>query len=1017
MAFVGTAYVRVQAITTGFGRDVQKAVDDLGAKFANFNNLIPYIDPDEKLSPFLEESKKTYESINGLISKSYYLQAAIGSLGPVLSSAVSGLFAFGSQIAAMTPALIVLPGVIAGIGQAFIAAKLAFSGVGKAIGALNKQKSGGVDKIPGLLEKVSGAQRRLDLAERRRIDAEKQLKDAQDAARESLQQLGFEAEGAALSQKRAALNLEKARIALKRVQDLPPNNRARKEAELAFAEADLAYRKAIDHNTDLQKEVDKRTALGVNGSDEVVRATQNKADAQYELIKANKDLAKAIKELEDAKKGKGGGAGADPLKGLSASAAEFAKHIAALKPQFDSLKAAAGEKMFPGMTDAIDRLVKDLFPMLKVMLRDTGEQLGNMASELSKVITSKENLQNLNTVFAMNKDTIGKLGKVIGNLITAALQLLAAAKPLVDRFTDWVVALTDSWKAAHDTKSEMDGLTKTFNNAGDIAAQFGRILGNLFGGLLNLGKAASGAGSGGEKISNSFEAATKRFKEFTEAGLKDGSLKKFFNVASENFLKLMGILGKIIKAFIGLGDDPGTGEFLDSIGRGVDVLIPGIEKLSETAPSFGRFLENFMKFTAAFLESESIKTFFNIMSRGLEIVTKLFSDPTVQKIIGFIAVFHAGRLAIGKFGSGLKTVAAYMTGDFINAFTMVGKIKKFWNIMYSAALDAPILGNAIAGVATQLELMFPTWAAATSSGSLLAVSFGLIIAAAAAVIAIFIALYTQSKIFRDAIGDLVSAVGGALKGAFESVKEALGEVFKSGSGLMDIFNVMGDILGLTIIPLLQFGLVGAIGLIGDVFAGVVRIIGGGLSFVASMIMYPIDMLKALFLLLTGQPGKAADVFIGAFRRIKDSLVTIFRGVVGIILSPFRLAINFIIDLWNNTIGKIKFTVPSWVPVIGGKGFSVPNIPKWDQAMPALAKGGVVYPTGSGSLVRVAEAGRPERIEPLDKDGLSKRDRAIIQQLAGGGATINVYPSAGMDEVELASLVNRQISFQLRKGAA
>jgi hypothetical protein len=35
----------------------------------------------------------------------------------------------------------------------------------------------------------------------------------------------------------------------------------------------------------------------------------------------------------------------------------------------------------------------------------------------------------------------------------------------------------------------------------------------------------------------------------------------------------------------------------------------------------------------------------------------------------------------------------------------------------------------------------------------------------------------------------------------------------------------------------------------------------------------------------------------------------------------------------------------------------------------------------------------------------------------GGSTINVYPSPGMDEVELASLVNRQIAFQLRKGAA
>ena len=34
-----------------------------------------------------------------------------------------------------------------------------------------------------------------------------------------------------------------------------------------------------------------------------------------------------------------------------------------------------------------------------------------------------------------------------------------------------------------------------------------------------------------------------------------------------------------------------------------------------------------------------------------------------------------------------------------------------------------------------------------------------------------------------------------------------------------------------------------------------------------------------------------------------------------------------------------------------------------------------------------------------------------------GATFNVYPSAGMDEVELAALISRQIAFQTRRGAA
>ena len=83
-------------------------------------------------------------------------------------------------------------------------------------------------------------------------------------------------------------------------------------------------------------------------------------------------------------------------------------------------------------------------------------------------------------------------------------------------------------------------------------------------------------------------------------------------------------------------------------------------------------------------------------------------------------------------------------------------------------------------------------------------------------------------------------------------------------------------------------------------------------------------------------------------------------------------------------------------------------------------GGTVFPQPGGVLATIAEAGRAERIEPLDPDGLSKRDKAMIQLLSGGagsGVTVNVYPSPGMNERELASVVSRQLALQFRTGAA
>jgi len=134
-------------------------------------------------------------------------------------------------------------------------------------------------------------------------------------------------------------------------------------------------------------------------------------------------------------------------------------------------------------------------------------------------------------------------------------------------------------------------------------------------------------------------------------------------------------------------------------------------------------------------------------------------------------------------------------------------------------------------------------------------------------------------------------------------------------------------------------------------------------------------------------------------------------VVNFLIDHFEGFVNGAIDGINGIIAGLN--------EVGRHGpikFQIDYIPRLN--IPRLADGGTVFPSAGGSLVNVAEAGRPERIEPLDPDGLSQRDRAMIQMLSGGqgsGATINVYPSAGMDEAEIANIVSRKLAFQLRKG--
>ena len=86
-----------------------------------------------------------------------------------------------------------------------------------------------------------------------------------------------------------------------------------------------------------------------------------------------------------------------------------------------------------------------------------------------------------------------------------------------------------------------------------------------------------------------------------------------------------------------------------------------------------------------------------------------------------------------------------------------------------------------------------------------------------------------------------------------------------------------------------------------------------------------------------------------------AVVTAVTGYVKTLVNIYKGLFNGIADTWNNTIGKLSFKIPGWVPGIGGAGFDVPEIPK-------LANGGIVT---SPTLALIGEAG-PEAVVPLNR---------------------------------------------------
>lgn len=133
------------------------------------------------------------------------------------------------------------------------------------------------------------------------------------------------------------------------------------------------------------------------------------------------------------------------------------------------------------------------------------------------------------------------------------------------------------------------------------------------------------------------------------------------------------------------------------------------------------------------------------------------------------------------------------------------------------------------------------------------------------------------------------------------------------------------------------------------------------------------------------------------KKIPGWIGSAFSKVASAISWPFRTAFNFVADAWNNTIGRLHWSVPSWVPVIGGNTISVPHLPKFHSGgvvpglpgteVPIMAMAGeTVTPAGGATTVLRIESGGTQ-LDDLLVEILSRaiRHRGGDVQLALGGA--------------------------------
>lgn len=217
-----------------------------------------------------------------------------------------------------------------------------------------------------------------------------------------------------------------------------------------------------------------------------------------------------------------------------------------------------------------------------------------------------------------------------------------------------------------------------------------------------------------------------------------------------------------------------------------------------------------------------------------------------------------------------------------------------------------------------------------------------------------------------------------------------------------------------------------------ILANTINTIWNIISDVAGFFM---DIISSIIQACTGVTEFLSGVFTLDFQRALDGLEEIGNSFANAGIALFEGAVNIIIDLINgmingvvtginvviNALNSIKFDVPDWVPILGGKHFGInlspltaPQIPK--LSIPRLATGAVIPPNRE-FLAVLGDQSQGTNIEaPLET--IKQAFREALAESGGSGRQMNVVLQVGRRElartvVELSREEQQRVGMRIR----
>ncbi len=224
---------------------------------------------------------------------------------------------------------------------------------------------------------------------------------------------------------------------------------------------------------------------------------------------------------------------------------------------------------------------------------------------------------------------------------------------------------------------------------------------------------------------------------------------------------------------------------------------------------------------------------------------------------------------------------------------------------------------------------------------------------------------TVKPIIQEIFSFITKTVVPIILQTFTAAAPAISGIISGlGSAVMSCMQIIGIAIQ-TALPIIE----GVISVVLSIASVVIPALLAGYEAFSSGLATIIEAIQTVF---QGIIDFVTGVFTGnwqqAWQGIQDIFGGIFEGLGALIKTP----LNAVISIINKAISGINglgLTIPDWVPVIGGKSFSI-NIPK----MPMLAKGGftngpsIAGEAGTEAVISFQKSARSQNIETWAQAG-------------------------------------------------